>query len=73
MIVGRVATIMGRTIPTSCNQCGPGDAMIAVPSTDVCGPLQVAVQRDWAADRAKGAEVLAVMFDKQLLIEQTPP
>src|SRR6059058_6607145 len=41
MIVGRVATIMGRTVPTSCNQCGPAGAMIAVPSADVCSPLQV--------------------------------
>src|SRR5690349_17338846 len=43
MILGRVATIMGRTILASCNQCGPGGAMIAVPSADVCGPLQVAL------------------------------
>jgi hypothetical protein len=32
---------MGRTVLASYNQCGPGDAMIAVLSTDVCGPLQV--------------------------------
>src|SRR3954464_12508753 len=43
MIVGRVATIMGRTIPASCNQCGPAGAMIAVPSADVCSPLQIIV------------------------------
>src|SRR5215213_4823163 len=41
MILGRVATIMGRTAPASCNQCGPAGAMIAVPSTDVCGPLHI--------------------------------
>src|SRR3954467_8018061 len=41
MILGRVATIMGRTVLASCNQCGPGGAMIAVPSADVCGPLQL--------------------------------
>src|SRR3954454_19954983 len=44
MIVGRVATIMGRTIPASCNQCGPAGAMIAVPSADVCSPLQIALR-----------------------------
>src|SRR6185312_9959311 len=41
MILGRVATIMGRTVLASCNQCGPGGAMIAIPSADVCSPLQV--------------------------------
>src|SRR3954465_9457494 len=41
MNLGRVATIMGRTVPASCNQCGPAGAMIAGPSTDVCGPLQL--------------------------------
>ena len=41
MILGRVATIMGRTVLASCNQCGPGGAMIAVPSADVCSPLQL--------------------------------
>jgi hypothetical protein len=43
MILGRVATIMGRTVAASCNQCGPAGAMIAVPSADVCGPLQIAL------------------------------
>src|SRR3954451_19170335 len=41
MTLGRVATIMGRTVPASCNQCGPAGAMIAVPSADVCGPLHL--------------------------------
>src|SRR3954452_24344395 len=41
MNLGRVATIMGRTVSASCNKCGPTGAMIAVPSADVCGPLQV--------------------------------
>src|SRR3954471_11837006 len=31
MNLGRVATIMGQTVPASCNQCGPAGAMIAVP------------------------------------------
>jgi Transposase DDE domain len=29
----------------SCNQCGPAGAMIAVPSTDVCGPLHLPRRR----------------------------
>ena len=40
---GPVAMIVGRTVPTSCNQCGPAGAMIAVPSADVCRSLHVAV------------------------------
>src|SRR4051812_44054741 len=32
----------------SCNQCGPAGAMIAIPSADVCGPLQVVIE--WRED-----------------------
>src|SRR5947209_10991818 len=51
MILGRVATIMGRTVPASCNQCGPAGAMIAVPSADVCRSLQIPV---WQARQSPG-------------------
>src|SRR4051795_12452108 len=54
MIVGRVATIMDRTVPTSCNQCGPAGAMIAVPSADVCGPLQLIPGGAGADQHARG-------------------
>src|SRR4051794_15503618 len=51
MNLGRVATIMGRTIPTSCNQCGSTDAMIAIPRADVCRSLQVFVEINSAVDQ----------------------
>jgi hypothetical protein len=35
--------IVGQTARSSCNQSGPEDAMIAIPATDNCSPLQVAI------------------------------
>jgi hypothetical protein len=42
MNLGPVAIIMGRAVPASCKQSGPAIAMIAIPSADDCGPLQLA-------------------------------
>jgi hypothetical protein len=43
---------MGRTIPTSCNQCGSTDAMIAIPRADVCGPLQIEVGKAYVVEHS---------------------
>jgi len=43
MDLGRVAAILGRAVPTSCNQCGPVMVMIAIPAADNCGPLHLVV------------------------------
>jgi hypothetical protein len=41
MNLGQVATTVSPAVPASCSQSGPPTAMIAIPSTDDCGPLQV--------------------------------
>src|SRR3954451_4990725 len=72
MILGRVATIMGRTVLASCNQCGPAGAMIAVPSVDVCSPLQVAACcAGTSVEPVAGAESIQRLLQTEQGIKRT--
>jgi hypothetical protein len=50
IFVGRVAINLGSRPAVSCNQCGHGLSMIAIPGADDCEPLQL--------DGSLGPEVL---------------
>ena len=53
MNLDRVATIVGWTTAAHCNQSGPMDAMIAIPTADDCGPPQLRqiIARIWRKRR----------------------